>query len=84
MRLNDEQKVAADRLDEAITGYLRVFDSLEEGQIVTSWVVVAASTCDDEDNTRVSMAHPGGCQPTHIVAGLLEVGRDLLFSPGER
>lgn len=65
-----EQVAADNALDEAIRRCADAY-SLADDEVITAWVVAAATQGDDEERTGYFALHPGGTQPGYVAAGLL-------------
>ncbi|WCO67888.1 hypothetical protein PO878_04010 [Iamia majanohamensis] len=79
MDLTPEQRHADNLLDDAVNTAVRAYDAIDDGEVVTSWIVVGASAGAEADETTIFLLHANGAQPAHSVMGLLEMGKHHLF-----
>jgi hypothetical protein len=76
--LTTEQADAYNALEAAVDRAGRVNDCLEDGEVLTTFAVIAA--CEHIERpglTRYVTLYPGGRQPAHVVAGLFTVALDI-------
>lgn len=69
---------AYQQLEASIDHVARVLGHLENGEVLTTFAVVAA--CEHIERhgaTRYITVYPGGQQPAHVVVGLFTVALDI-------
>jgi hypothetical protein len=81
MARTDEQAAADEALDVAIGRALASSGALRDGDVVTSWAVIACmQRPDDDGESNYGTCFPRGQIPTHVAVGLFAVGRDLAMN----
>lgn len=71
MQRSEEQATADSRLDEAVRECARAYGLIDDGEVITNWIVAGATDGDDDDHTAYFTLHPNGVQPGYIAIGLL-------------
>ena len=78
-----EQITADNRLEDAIAEAVRAYDVVDEGDIVTTWMIAGASQGPDDGQTGYFHLYANGVQPTHIAIGLMRMTEHHLLNGDE-
>jgi hypothetical protein len=85
MGMTPEEKAKAQSdLDEAVDRFISL-NGWNKGQVVTGWVLVAASAGYDEQGAAISshpIAYMGGSLPDHIALGMFQIASDTVRGVG--
>lgn len=78
---------ADDALEAALLAAAREHDCIDDGHVITSWIVVGTTIGPEMRSTGYFRLYSGGSMPSHVSLGLLDVAatmeRDWLISPAD-
>jgi len=78
-------RAADDDLEAALLAAAREHDCIDDGHVITSWIIVGTTVGPRVDSSSYFRMYSGGSMASHLSLGLLDVAatmeRDWLTSP---